>query len=134
MTEGDSTLMEEQDLELTEEQIQEIIDRFADRSDVEEIALKMGLPKRYVRLILDNPELAYTAIRRKKSSIALWFGGRVFDLLQDIILSDESTSQRLAAIRLLREMIVDPPPRSAPQEEKKQLVASIEEAIDRVGS
>lgn len=115
----------------SEEQIAQIIDAFGQRADVEAVALRKGIPVRIVRKMLDDPQIALKAIQRKKNELAFWFAGRVLDELQDMILApDTKQSVKLAAIRLLRDLLSDLPEQA---HSKSVEPASLEEALERAG-
>ncbi len=96
--------MPEEGRHYTDEELDSVFDAFADKSDAHSVARKTGLTVAQVREIIEDPNAARRALRRKLGQVGAWFAGSVLDTLQSIITSG-SPQHQLSAIRTLKEIV-----------------------------
>jgi len=85
---------------LTQDQIDEIVERFAHDAQIGLIARDMKLEQTVVREALADPSLAAVALQRKQHLYAVELVGLAFDRLADLI-RDGEPQHMLQATRLL---------------------------------
>jgi len=90
-------------MELPAEQIEQVIDAFADNASIDSVAKKTNLTADQVRGLLDDGDIGRRALRRKRGKLGAIFYGQVWDKLVEVAVGDNA-AQTVRAVQLLREM------------------------------
>jgi hypothetical protein len=113
---------------LTPEELERVLDAFAESSSVEDIALATSIPKTSIRRALEDPATAVRAMDRKRGVVGVWMMGKVIDSLQNIIEEASAPNHVLKAVEMLNDML--PSPKAEEAAKEKARPQSIEDALD----
>ena len=120
--------------DLTREQLDEIVELFANDARIALIAREMKVPATIIREALADPELAADALLRKQHLYAVELVGLAFDRLAAVI-RDGQPQHMLQATRLLHTLTSTdwlPQQRGKQKEEEKEIIeiAGLVEELD----
>lgn len=117
--------------ELTEEQIENLLDSFAQGGSIDAVSKRVDLPKNLVRELLDEPDIARRAMTRKKALMGVLLPAEIIDTLRANLTGGTPQSQVSAASKLIDILGLTPEkPKKAPKRRKSDTGGALEAALD----